>query len=116
MSAPPKDRKPSPPEWPIKPSPAAPPAASGAAKGKVVHDDRGNAKWDLGLDTSSVKKLTTSQLIETLDVADLSLLDEEPAGPAATQPQPGGGFDPYGTGGSAKGAATRPVPPGKPRR
>ena len=60
----------------------------------MTHDDRGNAKWDLGLDTARVNKLTTSQLLKKLDVEELSLLDESPDSPRAG-PKPGGGFDPY---------------------
>jgi len=118
MSLPPKDRKPPAAEWPVKtPAPAKPPE-----KGKVVHDDRGNAKWDLGLDTSRVQKLSTSQVLKELDLSELSLLDEkdDPHKPAPRKP--GGGFDPYekartpGTGPAP--VASRPTgkAPDKPRR
>jgi hypothetical protein len=80
------------------PSPA-PAAPSVNEKGRVTHDDRGNAKWDLGLDTARVKKLTTSQLLKKLDLSELSLLDEELDLKAAS----GGGFQPYEPARSATG-------------
>jgi hypothetical protein len=93
MPEPPKNRAPIPPvEWPARPAPDNSPANPAVDKGKVVHDARGNAKWDLGLDTARVKKLTTSQLLKKLDVEELSLLDE-----GAAKPKPGGGFEPYET-------------------
>jgi hypothetical protein len=87
----PKNRGSIPPvEWPAKTAPEKSPADPALDKGKVVHDSRGNARWDLGLDTARVKKLTTSQLLKKLDVEELSLLDEPPA-----RSKPGGGFEPY---------------------
>jgi len=101
----PKNRGSIPPvEWPTKPAPEKSPADPTADKGKVVHDSRGNARWDLGLDTARVKKLTTSQLLKKLDVEELSLLDDAPA-----KPKPGGGFDPYQP-------ATDRAPPQPPQR
>ena len=78
----------------MKTPPSASPAAKASDKGKVIHDDRGNAKWDLGLDTARVNKLTTSQLLKKLDVSELSLLDEHGQG-KEPHAKPGGGFEPY---------------------
>jgi len=108
-----RDAAPPRPQWPTQPAAKRPeiatPAATPTAKRKVIHDARGNAKWDLGIDTTRVKKLTTSQLIKKLDIADLALLDEPAASPL-TKPKPGGGFDPY------EAAAGKPTPPTKGRR
>jgi hypothetical protein len=95
-----RDAAPPRPQWPSQP------AAKPADKGKVIHDARGNAKWDLGIDTTRVKKLTTSQLIKKLDIADLALLDEHASSPHA-KPKPGGGFEPY------EPAAGKPPPKGR---
>jgi hypothetical protein len=109
MSAPPKNRDSAPPPAkPASPTPGNPAAGNTGEKGKVVHDDRGNAKWDLGLDTAKVNKLTTSQLLKKLDLSELSLLDEEP-GAKPPGAKPGGGFDPYEP-------AKPPPAPTKPRR
>jgi hypothetical protein len=80
-----------------------------ADRGRVIHDDRGNAKWDLGLDSTRVNKLTTSQLLRELSVEDLALLDEIDEPPPGHQRRERG-FEPYQPAGDDR------KPPTKPRR
>jgi hypothetical protein len=91
MSEPTKKRHLSPVPAPGRP---ATPQRAPADRGRVIHDDRGNAKWDLGLDSTRVNKLTTSQLLKELSVEDLALLDETDEPPPGHQRRERG-FEPY---------------------
>ena len=44
--------------------------------GRVIHDVRGNAKWDWAVATGVLAKKTVAELINTLDVPTLSIEKE----------------------------------------
>jgi len=51
--------------------------------GRVVHDVRGNARWDWAVSTGVLAKKTVAELMNTLDVPTLAIEGElELAGPA----------------------------------
>ncbi len=101
-----------------RPAPAAVPATASvkaapkapvppARDSRVTHDARGNARWDLGLSTTAVRKLSRTGLLRKLDSSELSLADDNP--PVAKQPEKPTrieGFNPY----------DRSMPAKKPRR
>ena len=53
-------------EHPVGPTPG----------GRVVHDVRGNAKWDWAVSTGVLAKKTVAELMHTLDVPTLSIEKE----------------------------------------
>jgi hypothetical protein len=74
---------------------------------RVTHDARGNAKWDLGLSATAVRRLSRTGLLRKLDNTTLSLLDEKsPPEKRPEKPTRVEGFNPY----------DRPTLAKKPRR
>jgi hypothetical protein len=53
--------------------------------GRVVHDLRGNARWDWAVTTAVLAQKTVADLISTLDVPALAI-DGEIDGPKANDP------------------------------
>lgn len=83
----------------------------GAPKGRVVHDTRGNAKWEFDVLTGKFKS-TASQLLKKLETSGLEVQDD--SGLSLGKADPGAGYDPYNRVSSkdtAKPGAK--VPPGK---
>jgi hypothetical protein len=58
-----------------------------APGGRVIHDVRGNARWDWAVTTAVLAKKTVADLISTLDVPALAVDGEqERGGPKANDP------------------------------
>jgi hypothetical protein len=88
------------------PKPAAPavaPPASPAGKpssperrGRVVHDERGNAVWDFLATTSRIALEATSRLLKKLEAPELKIEDSQDE-ELRIMPEPGSGtgYDPY---------------------
>jgi len=53
--------------------------------GRVIHDGRGNARWDWAVSTAVLAKKTVADLISTLDVPALAIAGD-PAGAVAGDP------------------------------
>lgn len=102
-----------------RPGGGIPPAGSAAASGKpqapaqdssagrsgrVVHDERGNAVWDWVKDTARIAIDSTSRLLKKLEVPELTMEDTQSDAPSVeSRRDAGGGYDPYGSSGAAKG-------------
>jgi hypothetical protein len=77
---------------PVVPAPGGHAITERDPVGRVVHDERGNAVWKWGADTSSTG--TTSGILEHIEPHDLKVQgSSESRGPDA-----GGGYDPYNQG------------------
>lgn len=66
----------------------------GAASGKVVHDQRGNAVWDWLKDTGRNAIESTSRLLRKLEAPGLKMEDKKDEELRLTD-DAGGGYDPY---------------------
>ena len=102
-----------PPSSPTTPSrgakPDAAPDPSEGRSGRIVHDERGNAVWDWIKDTGRMAIDSTSRLLKRLEVPELKVEDTQD-NPLSLESDrdAGGGYDPYGGGGSgAKGSSGR---------
>ncbi len=66
------------------------------ARGRIVHDERGNAVWDWLKETSRIAIESTSRLLRKLELPELEVegtQDEELR--LESDRDPGGGYDPY---------------------
>jgi hypothetical protein len=99
-----------------KPPEHPPPAAPAEPKGRVVHDARGNAKWEFDVTTGKFKS-TASQLLKKLDASGLEMVDDVAGN--LSMADPGAGYDPYnqvsGRSAAKPGSKAPPPPPGKPK-
>lgn len=80
-------------------APAPPTSASRGSAGRVRHDERGMAVWDMAVSTGEFATLSATNVMRRLDVGSLSLEETQRAMKALTlAPTPrdaGGGGDPY---------------------
>jgi hypothetical protein len=87
--------------------PVVPPPAPVPKHGRVTHDARGNAQWDLGMSTTAIRRLSRTGLLRKLDSSELSVVEDTavekklPEKPTRVE-----GFNPY----------DRSLPPKRPRR
>ena len=58
----------------------------GTVSGRVIHDGRGNARWDWAVSTAVLAKKTVADLISTLDVPALAIAGDREAAAAADDP------------------------------
>jgi len=86
--------------------------------GRVRHDERGMAVWDLAIATGEFSKLSATSALKKLDVGQLKLEETTRVGvltPEKAGSDKGGGFDPYNQRGGGKQAApARPAPTPRP--
>lgn len=80
--------------------------------GRVRHDERGMAVWDLAIATGEFSKLSATSALKKLDVGELKI--EETTRVAALAPDSagrdkGGGFDPYNQTSQREAKITRPA-------
>jgi len=73
--------------------------------GRVRHDDRGNAVWDLAMDTGMFNTLSSSAVMRQLEVAELKVQESPGLALAVAGRDAGGGGDPYNRAGSANHAS-----------
>jgi len=78
--------RPAPPE---KPRAAAP---GEAGSGRVRHDERGNAVWDIAVATGVFALESTSRLLKRLEAPELRIEDDKEL---KLEDDKGGGYDPY---------------------
>lgn len=76
-------------ELPAKPRPAAP---GEAESGRVRHDERGNAVWDLAVATGVFALESTAKLLKRLESPELKIEDEKDL---KLEDDKRGGYDPY---------------------
>jgi hypothetical protein len=75
--------------------------------GRVRHDERGVAVWDLAIATGEFQTLSATSALKKLDVGELKIEDTLRVGtlaPESAGRDKGGGFDPY----NQRGAPQRP--------
>ena len=87
--------------------------------GRVRHDERGMAVWDLAIATGEFSKLSATSALKKLDVGQLKLEETTRVGVLSPEKaagrDKGGGFDPYNQrGGGKKAAPPRPAPAQRP--
>jgi len=66
--------------------------------GRVRHDERGMAVWDLAIATGEFQTLSATSALKKLDVGELKIEDTtrvKTLSPAKASRDKGGGFDPY---------------------
>ena len=72
------------------------PAPKDGARGRVVHDERGNAVWDWVKETSRIAIESTSRLLRKLEITELKVEDaKDEELRIESDRDPGGGYDPY---------------------
>jgi hypothetical protein len=65
-------------------------------RGRVVHDERGNAVWDWVKETSRIAIESTSRLLRKLEISELKVEDtKDQELRLESDRDPGGGYDPY---------------------
>jgi hypothetical protein len=94
-----EDVKPVEPELaePVVPQTDHPATAGRQPAGRIVHDERGNAVWKWGGDTSTSTTDSTSGILEHLDALDLKV-EGQSSGSRTRVFDAGGGYDPYNQG------------------
>jgi hypothetical protein len=72
--------------------------------GRVRHDERGMAVWDLAIATGEFQSLSATSALKKLDVDELKIEEttRAPALSIETGRDKGGGFDPYNQGQAAR--------------
>lgn len=78
-----------------KPSPPPQPRAAApgeAESGRVRHDERGNAVWDIAVATGVFALESTSKLLKRLEAPELRIEDDKEL---ELEDDKGGGYDPY---------------------
>jgi len=81
------------------PAPAAKPAAAAPGEGtsgRVRHDERGNAVWDIAVSTGVFALESTSKLLKRLEAPELKIADEREL--ELEDGHKGRGYDPYNRG------------------
>ena len=81
------------------PAPASKPAAAAPGEGisgRVRHDERGNAVWDIAVSTGVFALESTSKLLKRLEAPELKIADEREL--ELEDGQKGRGYDPYNRG------------------
>lgn len=81
-----------PPPAPPPPKPRAAAPGEGTS-GRVRHDERGNAVWDLAVSTGVFALESTSKLLKRLDAPELKIEDDKEL--ELDDEKKGGGYDPY---------------------
>ncbi len=89
-----------PPQWPLQEpkKPAAEPAAKPMQdRGRIMHDERGNAVWNWVKETGRFCIDSTSAMLKKLDFGDLKIegQKDEDGRPGEPKRDAGGGYDPY---------------------
>jgi hypothetical protein len=74
----------------------APAGGKKEARGRIVHDERGNAVWDWLKETSRIAIESTSRLLRKLELPELQVEDtQDEELRLESDRDPGGGYDPY---------------------
>jgi hypothetical protein len=79
--------------------------------GRVRHDERGMAVWDLAIATGEFSKLSATSALKKLDVGELKIEETTRVAtlsPASAGRDKGGGFDPYNQTTQRPATVTRP--------
>jgi hypothetical protein len=75
------------------------PASKQDSRGRVVHDERGNAVWDWLKETGRIAIESTSRLLRKLEIPELKVEDKkDEALRLESDRGSGGGYDPYNQG------------------
>jgi hypothetical protein len=105
-----------------KPRPDAAPAPDEPKKttGRVQFDARGNAVWEWSVSTGAFGRDVSTARLKKLEIPGLSLADDDPKTASkgkASNPSPGGGYNPYEIATPSKARATPPRPsPGEKKK
>ena len=89
------------------PAPATPASKEGP-RGRIVHDERGNAVWDWLKETGRIAIESTSRLLRKLEIPEMKVedkTDEELR--LESDRDRGGGYDPYNQGTPARKGSGR---------
>jgi hypothetical protein len=92
---------------------AAANSRSSRPSGRVRHDERGMAVWDLAIATGEFSTLSATSALKKLDVGELKIEETTRVGTLSLDGagrDKGGGFDPYNQ------TKQRPAPPQRPPR
>jgi hypothetical protein len=72
-------------------------------RGRIVHDDRGNAVWDWLKETGRIAIESTSRLLRKLELPELKVEDKKDEElRLESDRDTGGGYDPYNGGASSR--------------
>lgn len=85
------------------PKGGAVPASREESRGRIVHDERGNAVWDWLKETGRIAIESTSRLLRKLEIPELKVEDKKDEElRLESDRDPGGGYDPYNQGTPAR--------------